>query len=227
MKIIAFGDIHMAAEKARHIVDIDKADLVVLNGDLTNCGGRKEVKQVLDTILRYNPHVMAQFGNMDRGEVNDYLESCDINLHAQARMFQGGVCFVGIGGSNQTPFYTPSEFTEKQLDDFGVGAFRQARQFIDLAEPLYRQKIPLIFFSHVPPHNTKIDKIPSGKHVGSLAVRRLIEHYQPDLCVVGHVHEGKGSDYIGNTLVFNPGPLLSGGWVTIELAHSELHVSLS
>lgn len=227
MKIIAFGDIHMAAANAGRIPDIRSADLVLLTGDLTNCGGTGEIKLVLDTILQYNTKVLGLYGNMDRGEVNDYLEGCGMNIHAQARMFQGSICLVGVGGSNQTPFYTPSEFTEKQIDAFAVTAFRQARQLIELAEPLYQRRIPLIFVSHVPPYDTKVDTLCSGKHVGSRAIRRVIEHYQPDLCLVGHIHEAKGFDHVGKTPVYNPGPLLSNGWVTIDLNNSELKITLS
>ncbi|EKD35075.1 MAG: hypothetical protein ACD_75C02066G0001, partial [uncultured bacterium] len=35
MKIIVFGDIHMATGEARRIPGIAEADLVILNGDLT------------------------------------------------------------------------------------------------------------------------------------------------------------------------------------------------
>ena len=115
MKIIVFGDIHMATGEARRIPGIAEADLVILNGDLTNCGGVREVKAVLDDILGLNPNVLAQFGNMDRPEVNDYLENLDLNLHGQARLAGGEVCLVGVGGSNRTPFRTPSEFSEQEL----------------------------------------------------------------------------------------------------------------
>lgn len=43
MKIIAFGDIHMAVAEAGRIPGIKEADLVLLNGDLTNYGDRKSV----------------------------------------------------------------------------------------------------------------------------------------------------------------------------------------
>jgi uncharacterized protein len=41
--------------------------------------------------------------------------------------------------------------------------------------------------------------------VGSTAVRRLIENYQPLLAVHGHIHESGGERKIGQTLCINPG----------------------
>ena len=41
--------------------------------------------------------------------------------------------------------------------------------------------------------------------VGSTAVRKAIETYQPLMGLHGHVHEAKGSVYLGRTLCINPG----------------------
>jgi Icc-related predicted phosphoesterase len=226
MKIIVFGDIHMATGLVEQIPGITTADLVLLNGDLTNYGGTAEVRQVLDDVMQINPNVLAQYGNLDRPEVNEYLEELGINLHGQARLVQGEVCLVGLGGSNYTPFNTPSEFAEEDLLDLAATAFRQAKEYTELAEPLQKKKIPVVFISHVPPLKTAVDTLRSGKHVGSAAVRRLIEHYHPDLCICGHIHEGKGIDKINTTPVYNTGMLRQGGWAEITIEHSTLAVTL-
>jgi len=226
MKIIAFGDIHMATAEAGRIPGIKEADLIILNGDLTNYGGVKDTKTVLDDIMKINPNVLAQFGNLDRFEVNDYLEKLGINLHGQARLVQGQVCLIGIGGSNFTPFHTPSEFSEKEISYLADRAFRQGQEFISLAQPLHKRKIPQILFSHVPPIDTKVDRLHNGKHVGSKAIRTIIEKYQPDLCITGHIHESKGTDSISNTPIYNHGMLRQGGWVTIDLKQSQLEITL-
>jgi hypothetical protein len=226
MKIIVFGDIHMATAEAGRIPGLKEADLVILNGDLTNYGGPKETKTVLDDIMKINPNVLAQFGNIDRRDVNDYLEKLGINLHGQARLVQREVCLIGVGGSNFTPFHTPSEFPEKELAQFADRAFRQGQEFISLAEPLLNRKIPRILISHVPPFNTEVDKLHNGKHVGSKAIRSVIELYQPELCVTGHIHEAKGTDTILKTPVYNHGMLRQGGWVTIDIRQSQLEITL-
>ena len=216
----------MATAEAGRIPGLKEADLVILNGDLTNYGGPKETKTVLDDIMKINPNVLAQFGNIDRRDVNDYLEKLGINLHGQARLVQREVCLIGVGGSNFTPFHTPSEFPEKELAQFADRAFRQGQEFISLAEPLLNRKIPRILISHVPPFNTEVDKLHNGKHVGSKAIRSVIELYQPELCVTGHIHEAKGTDKILKTPVYNHGMLRQGGWVTIDIRQSQLEITL-
>ncbi len=226
MKIIAFGDIHMATAQAGKIPGIQDADLIILTGDLTNYGGIKETKTVLDDIMKINPNVLAQFGNMDNSEVNEYLENLGINLHGQARLVQREVCLIGVGGSNFTPFHTPSEFPEQEIFQLAAGAFQQGQDFISLIQPLHNRKIPRIFISHVPPFNTAVDTLHNGRHVGSKALRAIIEHYQPELCITGHIHEAKGTDTINNTPIYNHGMLRQGGWVTIDIRQSQLEITL-
>lgn len=226
MKIIAVGDIHMAPEYLDRIPAIGEADLVILNGDLTNYGGQKAVRDVLNHCLALNPNTLAHFGNLDKPEVNEYLEALGMNLHGQARLIDNTVCIVGIGGSNPTPFLTPSEFSEDSLLAAGENGCRQGLDFIRLAEPLHKKKIPLLLVSHTPPYETKLDRIRSGKHVGSTAIRKLIEKYQPALTVVGHIHEAKGEDVIKNSPIINPGMLRDGGWISIEVTNSQLNTDL-
>ena len=226
MEIIAFGDIHMATRRVGAVTGIGEADVLVATGDLTNRGGRREVRAVLDALLRHNPQVLAQFGNFDRPEVNTYLEDLAINLHGQARLVGGEVCLVGLGGSNPTPFATPSEFSEKALLRLGELALDQANEYIALAEPLYQRPIPLIFVAHAPPFGTAVDRIHSGRHVGSTAVRALIERYQPDACITGHIHESRGHDRLGKTEIYNPGMFENGGIVRIAVRHSQLFIDL-
>jgi hypothetical protein len=226
MHIIAFGDIHMAASACRKIPDIHQADLILLTGDLTNFGSLREAQQVLDEIMGINPNVLAQLGNLDRPEINGFLDHLGINLHGHGRLIQGRLCIVGIGGSNPTPFGTPTEFSEEELLHIGTEAYQQGLDAIAMIENGGGSKVPVLLVSHAPPVNTRVDRIFNGRHVGSAAIRRIIETYQPDLCVTGHIHEAKGSDMIGPTTVLNPGTLRSGGWIEIRLNHSTLHTIL-
>lgn len=226
MRLIGCGDIHMAPSNLAKIEDIDSADLLIINGDLTNYGKNREAKEVLDHILAVNPSVLAQVGNLDHFEINGYLEELDINLHGHARIFQGTVCLIGIGGSNPTPFATPTEFSERKLTELVEECFMQARELVALAEPLHNHRIPTILVSHTPPMKTRVDKISSGIHVGSSAIRSAIEQYQPDLCLCGHIHEAAGSDAIGKTPIFNPGMVSKGGYIEIHIEHSTVTATL-
>ncbi len=226
MRIIAFGDIHMSTGALQNIPDIQNADLLLLNGDLTNYGSKKDAKLVLNEVLSYNPNILAQFGNLDNFEINDYLEKLDINLHGRAHLFHNKVCLIGVGGSNATPFGTPTEFSEEKLGEIATEAFRQGKEYIKLAEPLVNSKIPMVLVSHPPPHGTRTDKLRDGRHVGSLTIRKFIEKHQPSLCITGHIHEGKGEDTLGNTHIINPGMLCKNGWVDIRIENSTITATL-
>ena len=226
MRIIAFGDIHMSSGEIRKIPGVETADLIILNGDLTNYGTRHDAKKILNEILSVNLSVFALIGNLDNYEINGYLDELNLNLHGQARLFQGKVCFVGIGGSNITPFRTPTEFSEEELASIGEQAYNQGLEFKTLAEALDHSRIPVILVTHAPPHGTRLDRLRNGRHVGSRAIRAFIEKHQPDLCIAGHIHEGKGVDTIGRTTVINPGMFRQGGWIDIRINKSHIEAEL-
>lgn len=141
----------MTSEKLARNKAAAEADLLILNGDLSNDGSISEVRQVLDQALAVNPSLLAQFDNLDKPEVNDYLQSLGLNLHNQTRLLNNRACLIGVGGSNFTPFGMPSEYSENELGRCAQNAYEQARVFIDLAEPIEKIKIPLILVSHTPP----------------------------------------------------------------------------
>lgn len=226
MKILAVGDIHMAGHFLDRLSPSGQTDVLLLNGDLTNFGSAADADQVVQHARAVSPCVLAQFGNLDRPEVNDYLEAAGLNLHRQARLINDQICLIGVGGSNPTPFSTPSEFSEKRLLEFTQSGYDQARSLLENSTAVAKNKIPLILVSHTPPIGTRVDRLHNGTSVGSQAIRKFIEDSQPDLCVCGHIHEAAGSDYIGRTAIYNPGALINGGWLEIDVVNSELRATL-
>lgn len=214
MRIIAFGDIHMSLGNFRNIPGIDTADLIIITGDLTNFGGRQDAQQVVEAIRAINPNLLALAGNLDHKDVDGYLTEMGINLHGRGRTIND-IGIIGVGGSNHTPFKTPNEFSEEELADLLASAYQQA------------QKAPVhILVSHTPPLDTVTDRIASGLHVGSQAVRQFIEDTQPALCLTGHIHEARAEDFIGNTHILNPGMIKDGYWIDITMENKTLTANL-
>ncbi|MDH4322308.1 MAG: metallophosphoesterase family protein [Desulfobulbaceae bacterium] len=204
MRICAFGDIHMDLGRLADIAELAAADLLLITGDLTNFGGRAEAERVVAAIRAKNPALLAVAGNLDRPEVNRYLLDEGISLHGRG-VVVNHLGIFGVGGSNPTPFGTPNEFSENELTRLaaeGLAATEGARC--------------RILVSHAPPHGTKTDRLGNNSHVGSCAIRALIEEQQPELCLTGHIHEAKGVDTIGRTTIINPGMLRDGGWIDIR-----------
>lgn len=121
----------------------------------------------------------------------------------------GGLRILGYGWANPTPWRTPREKPEEEIEG-------DLRRLLDGAG----DPSTLIFNPHVPPHGTGLDLAPELRSdftvvtrggqpsmvpVGSRAVRRVIEDYQPLLALTGHIHESRGVTRIGRTVCVNPG----------------------
>ncbi|GAB6946005.1 metallophosphoesterase [Vulcanisaeta sp. JCM 16161] len=75
----------------------------------------------------------------------------------------------------------------------------------------------LILVSHYPPYGTNVDKAWSGAHIGSRSIRKLVEDVKPLAILCGHVHESRGIDRLGNTVIVNPGPLFNGYYAIVSI----------
>ena len=215
MKIVSFGDVHMATRNLERMGEVMRdTDLVIISGDLTNFGGRAEANKVLSDVRRACPNVLALSGNLDQREVIPFLVEEGVALHGKGTVVSG-VGIFGCGGSNITPFATPTELTEDEIYATLRAGYEQVRE--------HR---PLLMICHTPPFDTKCDRIVNGTPVGSTAARRFIEEVQPDVCVSGHIHESAGVDSIGATRIFNAGPFKGGGYVVLRAEGTQLDASL-
>ncbi len=192
MRICATTDIHGRTHINPELSKIlKKVDLTIIAGDITHFGNDEDAKRVLNTFKNLNSTILAVHGNCDQESVNQLLVAQGINLHGESRVV-GDTSFYGLGGSNPSPFNTFQESSDDQIENVLQRFQKHDTRFH-------------ILVSHPPPVNTKVDKVFLGKHVGSTAVRTFIEAFQPDLVVCGHIHEARGMDTIGKTIIINPG----------------------
>ena len=205
MRFVCFGDIHMALRPIERMAPLlAGADAAILTGDLTNFGDPPDAFRVVDAVRARCPTVWAVTGNLDMAWVIDAFRDAGISLHGEARRV-GDLGIFGCGGSNVTPMDTPTELEEHEL----AGVLEQAHAGV--ADAPRR-----LMICHTPPYRTALDRLMNGTPVGSPAVREFIERRRPDVAVVGHIHEGRGTDRVGDTLVLNPGALRDGGYVLVE-----------
>ncbi len=194
MKIIAITDIHGRSGLGGNIEQaITGADILVCAGDITNFGGADDAARIIGELMDLNQHMLMVHGNCDLPDVNLFLEKNNIDLHGKTRQLDSAA-FYGAGGSISTPSGTPQESPET---DFETMLNRYEK------DPACRFHV---FVSHQPPSYTVVDKTIMGMHVGSKAIRSFIERFHPDIAVCGHIHEARGDDRIGKTIILNPGP---------------------
>lgn len=151
-------------------------------------------------------------GNDDKFAIDDILikdpriifgEGAKVDLDDQHEM-------ISYGWTNPTPWHTYRETNEEEIE-----------AKIEELVLRIRNMENAVFCFHAPPYGSKIDEAPLLKSnltyvgysggepirgsVGSKAVRKAIQKYQPILGLHGHIHESPGSVKIGRTYCLNPG----------------------
>lgn len=182
-RILAFSDLHAdedALDGLRALAMREQYDAVVMAGDFTNRGPVSFAQDVLDL---FGPKLYCVHGNMDSPAVVDLLRASPHYLHGRKMPF-GEWNLVGIGGSNPTPFNTPSEMSESQFEQILKNTGVDERT---------------ILVSHPPPRGF-FDRV-GDLSVGSTAVRSIMESQRPLMVICGHIHEHEGQRIAGDTLV--------------------------
>lgn len=210
MKILAVSDIHGKYIKIIDYLKKNTVDLIILTGDITDFGPNELAEEILNEISSFNIPVLAIPGNCDPINLYGSIDNSKaVNIHGKSVTIKNiGIC--GFGGSNPTPFNTPLEFDEIEIYD-------NARRVM---EEIKNHEVTL-FVTHAPPLGTKTDLLPSGKHVGSESLRKIIEEFQPTINLCGHIHESMAIDKIGKTTIINPGMLKEGHACIINIDDSD------
>jgi len=210
MIVVAITDVHgNAGALAPFAGAFEAADVVLITGDLTHFGRRPEAAAVVDVVRGCNPNVLAVPGNCDYPEVSGYLDGEGIGLHGASRIVDG-VAFLGVGASLPCPGRTPGEMEEAEF----AALLKAAADGLD-------PDLPWVLVCHQPPHDTALDAVRGGLHVGSRSVREFILSREPLVCFCGHIHEAAGRDALGGTQLFNPGPARGGGYAWAEVGGRE------
>jgi Icc-related predicted phosphoesterase len=156
-------------------------------------------------------------GNDDEPYVDEVLGGADYVQAPEGRVvtLPDGREMISVGYANITPFDSPRELPEDELE----------RRMSALAEQL-REPERAVFNFHCPPYGTTLDVAPkldaelrpvvNGAELvmapaGSLATRRTIERFQPIVGLHGHIHESRAAQKLGRTMCFNPGSEYSEG----------------
>jgi len=214
VRIAYVVDVHDDFDSVERTVrQLAPLDLLIVGGDITT-GGTPE--QAADAVERWRPlapRLLALAGNMDSAAIEARLHQLGVALDSRG-VVVGDVGIFGVSAAPRSPLHTPYELDEAEL------ARRIEAAYADIRDSRIR-----IFCPHAPPQGTACDRLRSGEHVGSTAVRAFIEHAQPDLVLCGHIHEARGTDTIGRTRIVNPGPAAASHYALVEVK-DDVHVRL-
>lgn len=206
MKLLAFTDIHGSFEVVLKILASEpNFSAVILGGDLTTRGTVDGAREAVRKIQQFGKPVFAVAGNMDPVELDEAFDDLGIGLNARGLMLDD-IGLFGVSGSPFTPLHTPYEISEEEISLRAHSGWKDVQA-----------ARATVFVPHAPPRDTAVDKISSGTHVGSLAVRRLIEQCHPTVVVCGHIHEARGIDSIGSSTIVNCGEAGRGYYAVISM----------
>ena len=187
LKILVAGDLHgdiSASKRLSEKAEKEKVDLILLLGDIH---GHQMSKGLIMPFKKAGQKVLFVPGNWD--------------TTLETKMLQDMYGLKNIDG-----YYA----TYKDIDIIGVGT-SDFRLSIDEKKALDRLKLNFaknknrkkILISHLHARGSKAEF--SG-FPGSIALRKAIDYFQPDLFLSAHIHEAEGiEEKIGKTKIMNIG----------------------
>ena len=184
-----FSDIHSDSRALERLMSIE-ADYYVCAGDLVNWG--RQLDAMGEILQRHAERVYVIPGNHESAsQIEDLCAKFGLHQFHGEYVKVGEFYLTGLGYSNPTPFDTPGEYSEEELE-------RKLHAFDGLK--------PMIAVCHAPPYGTVLDRITNLKHAGSKAVREFLRREEPRYFFCGHIHEAAGaSDKLGPTSAMNVG----------------------
>jgi Icc-related predicted phosphoesterase len=189
MKLLIFSDIHSDARGLARLMAID-ADYYFCAGDLVNWG--RGLDAMGEILTKRAGQVYVLPGNHESAQqISDFCGRFGLNDFHGGRIEIDGFQVIGLGYSNPTPFDTPGEYSEEELE-------QRLHAFDGLK--------PMIAICHAPPYGTMLDRITNLRHAGSTAMRDFLRREQPRYFFCGHIHEAAGAqDKLGETSAMNVG----------------------
>ncbi|WP_338011379.1 metallophosphoesterase family protein [Methanolobus vulcani] len=188
MRLFAIADPHGNYSKIEELLKIaGNVDLVLIAGDITNFGPDEKA---LDLFDKFSSKILAVPGNCDHESIIKVIEdSKATNLHKRSISIDG-IRFIGMGGSNPTPFCTPFEIQECDFEE----------NISRMLEDVKADEV-LVTLTHTPPFSI-LDMV-GDMHVGCKALNVFLD--KADLMICGHIHEARGVEKSGKTIIVNPG----------------------
>jgi len=206
MRLLAITDLHGDSARLEAILAAAvPVDAILLGGDLTDFGTPEDAARLVRRAQAAGPPVWAVAGNCDSSEIEHEFSVMGISLDGRG-IVQDGVGMCGLGAmppwqQHQQMYHLSEEELAERLEAGYASIHTAVRQVV---------------LSHAPPHGVR-DRTRLFQHAGSLALRRFIERRHPALVLCGQIHEARGIDHLGPTLVVNSAPARAGFYAVVEI----------
>ncbi len=188
-RLLVFSDLHNDTVALKRLLAIE-ADYYFAAGDLVSWA--RGLDKMGDVLKARGDRAYVLPGNHESAaDISAFCAKFGFQDFHGKSMTVGKWHVAGLGYSSPTPFDTPGEYSEAELQE-------KLAPFAGLD--------PLVLICHAPPLNTPLDRIKDGLHAGSRAVRDFLERNQPAHFFCGHIHEAEGQVFqMGRTRGQNVG----------------------
>ena len=226
MKILAIGDPHGKLPKnLDKIIRINKPDLIVCTGDYSGVKmiskyegvtNNKDPKKIASQLGALNLPILTLKGNMYNGRKYKKIFTNAIKKYPNIHYKTTGKISI----LNQD-FILFDVIYEKHnaRSKLALSLFGSNEKRIKKLNELFKKNSNSILITHNPPYGY-VDKVYSGKHVGSIVLLNAIKKYKPKYVFCGHIHEAKGKAKIGKTQVYNLGS--KGDYVLVDTEKNKI-----
>lgn len=209
LTILSIAEIHSETENILNFIDWlsknEKFDLIVFNGDLLGSSQDNEfiAETILEILKSSNKPLITIPGNND-GKIFEIFKKHSIFLHNNFYV-HNNVAFFGYGGAITPARSTSLEPSEQELKVRLNSLYEKVKDY-----PIK------VLVTHMPPKNTRLDLVGS-MHVGSEEIRNFILKNKINLAICAHIIEARGYDFLGNTVLINPGKFSEGNYAIIKI----------
>ncbi len=230
VRVAAIGDLHIRTtvepDYVRQLIGIeDRADLLIVPGDITNGGRIQEVELAAELFNRIPIPIVGVMGNHDRRTMRrrhflSILEDAGVRmLDGEIWEFRGlGIAGVSGSGGGFWPDEPEDPISNRAWQALAVRARREATRLDDaLAQLTTQRRIALLHFA--PTTSTLIGEPPLKYWLlGNSALGHVVEKHRVDLVLHGHSHIGSPYGLTpGGIPVFNVAAGVTGGVTVHEI----------
>lgn len=214
MRIAYVVDVHDRFDAVVEAVGaLAPVDVLVVGGDITTFGTPDDAERAIELWRPLAAVLLAVAGNCDSPAIDERLVELGVSIAGRGTTI-GRVGFFGVSAAAHSPLKTPYELADELL------ARRADEGLLDVADALLH-----VFCPHAPPYSTACDRLGSGAHVGSQALRAFVVREQPHVVLCGHIHEARSIDRLHQSRVVNPGPVANGHYALVDVDEGALEES--
>ena len=201
MRIAATADIHFVPQNQSVLHDQmqhvrDKADVLVLAGDLTNYGQPAEMEPLLNLLVRLRVPTVAVLGNHDyecghEEELRQMLTSGGIKVLDGSAYERDGVGFAGtkgfVGGFGRGVL---TAFGEPEIKTFVRASIDEALKLErGLSQLRSRKRVVVLHYSPIAA-TVRGEAEEIYPFMGTSRLAEVIDRHGADLVLHGHAHHG-------------------------------------